>query len=168
MKLHWLHFVERIVKWIGQTVSYLVLLMAVGTFVIVVLRYAFDIGSIALQESVLYMHAAFVMLGLAYALQTDDHVRVDIIYSRLRPKLKRLITFGGHALFLIPFAVLLILYSWDYVIASWRVKESSPEVGGIPGIYLLKSLIPLAAVLVILQSLSEMTRLVLNAQKNID
>ena len=142
--------------------------MAVLTFVVVVLRYVFDIGSIALQESVLYLHATLIMLGLSYALQTDSHVRVDIIYSRLRLNVKRLINLAGHTLFLIPFAVLLIVYSWDYVLASWRVQESSPEVGGIPGIYLLKSLIPVSATLLILQSLCEIMQLVFRSRQAVD
>lgn len=161
-------FIERTNELLGKSVATLVILMAVLTLVIVVLRYVFDIGSIALQESVLYMHATLIMLGLSYALQTDSHVRVDIIYTRLRPNVKRLINLGGHALFLIPFSVLLIVYSWDYVLASWRVQESSPEVGGIPGIYLLKSLIPLSATLLILQALSEIARLLFIPRQTID
>ena len=160
--------IERANALLGKSVAMLVLFMAVLTLVIVVLRYVFDIGSIALQESVLYMHATLIMLGLSYALQTDSHVRVDIIYTRLRPNVKRLINLAGHALFLIPFSILLIVYSWDYVLASWRVQESSPEVGGIPGIYLLKSLIPFSATLLILQSLCEITRLLLRTQQTID
>lgn len=165
---HVVRLIERANELIGRSVAMLALFMAILTFVIVVLRYAFDIGSIALQESVLYMHATLIMLGLAYALQTDSHVRVDIIYARLRPNIKRLINLCGHVLFLIPFAVLLIVYSWDYVLASWRVQESSPEVGGIPGIYLLKSLIPLSATLLILQSLCEIARLLLEPRQAID
>lgn len=168
MILHVVRLIERANELIGRSVAMLALFMAILTFVIVVLRYAFDIGSIALQESVLYMHATLIMLGLAYALQTDSHVRVDIIYARLRPNIKRLINLCGHVLFLIPFAVLLIVYSWDYVLASWRVQESSPEVGGIPGIYLLKSLIPLSATLLILQSLCEIARLLLEPRQAID
>lgn len=160
--------IERINELLGKSVALLVLFMAVLTLLIVVLRYVFDIGSIALQESVLYMHATLIMLGLSYALQTDSHVRVDIIYTRLRPNVKRLINIGGHAIFLIPFAVLLIVYSWDYVLASWRVQESSPEVGGIPGIYLLKTLIPLSAALLIAQSLCEIARLLLVSRTTID
>ena len=163
-----IRLIERVNELLGKSVALLVLFMAVLTLLIVVLRYVFDIGSIALQESVLYMHATLIMLGLSYALQTDSHVRVDIIYSRLRPNVKRLINIGGHVTFLIPFAVLLIVYSWDYVLASWRVQESSPEVGGIPGIYLLKTLIPLSATLLIAQSLCEITRLLLEPRKAID
>ena len=155
--------IERANAILGKSVALLALLMAVLTLIIVILRYVFDMGSIALQESVLYMHATLIMLGLSYALQTDSHVRVDIIYTRLRPNTKRMINLLGHALFLIPFAILLIVYSWDYVLASWRVQESSPEVGGIPGIYLLKSLIPISATLLILQSLCEIVRMLIGS-----
>ncbi len=168
MILNVVRFFERVNELLGKSIAILALFMAVLTLLIVVLRYAFDIGSIALQESVLYMHGALIMLGLAYALQTGSHVRVDIVYTRLRPNIKRLINLCGHAFFLIPFAVLLIVYSWDYVIASWRVQESSPEVGGIPGIYLLKSLIPLSATLLILQSLCEIARSLIEPRQAID
>lgn len=153
---------ERVTAWVGKLVAYLVFFMAAIVLIVVVMRYALDIGSIALQESVLYMHGMFFMLGLAYTLQTDRHVRVDIIYSRLSPEAKRWINLCGHAFFLIPFAVVLIVYSWDYVAASWRVRESSPEVGGIPAIYLLKSLIPVSAGLLILQALCEIAHLLLD------
>lgn len=168
MILQVVRLIERVNGLLGRSVAMLALFMAILTFVIVVLRYILDIGSIALQESVLYMHATLIMLGLAYALQTDNHVRVDIIYARLRPNTKRLINLCGHVLFLIPFAVLLIVYSWDYVLASWRVRESSPEVGGIPGIYLLKSLIPVSATLLILQSICEIARLLLEPRLTVD
>ena len=160
--------IERANELLGRSVAMLALFMAILTVVIVVLRYVFDIGSIALQESVLYMHATLIMLGLAYTLQTDSHVRVDIIYARLRPNTKRLINLCGHVLFLIPFAIFLIVYSWDYVLASWRVQESSPEVGGIPGIYLLKSLIPVSATLLILQSMCEIARLLIEPRQTVD
>ena len=168
MILNVVRFFERVNEVLGKSVAVLALFMALLTLLIVILRYAFDIGSIALQESVLYMHGALIMLGLAYALQTGSHVRVDIVYTRLRPNIKRTINLCGHAFFLIPFAVLLIVYSWDYVLASWRVQESSPEVGGIPGIYLLKSLIPLSAILLILQSLCDIVRLLIEPPQTID
>ena len=151
-------FLERINTVIGNAVAYLCLFMAAITLIVVVLRYGFEIGSIALQESILYMHATFVMLGLAYAMQFDSHVRVDIVYSNLSPRTKDLVNLAGHAFFMLPLAILLIVYSWDYVLISWRIKEASPEAGGIPGIYLLKSLIPLSAVLLILQAFVETVR----------
>ena len=150
---------ERSVASLGRGVAYLTLAMTLVTVVIVVLRYGFDTGSIALQESLLYMHGALFMIGLSYAMQTGSHVRVDILYSRLRPNQQRWINVVGHVALLLPLTIVVILYSWDYVVASWRVREGSPEVGGIPGIFLLKSLIPLAAALLLLQSLCDLLRL---------
>lgn len=144
-------FLAHINQWIGRSVAYLALIMAVLTFVIVVLRYGFSIGSIALQESILYMHVTFFMLGLGYTMQEDGHVRVDIFYSKASPATRHCINLIGHTVFLFPLTLVFLMYSWDYVIASWRIQEASPEVGGIPGIFLLKSLIPLSAVLLILQ-----------------
>lgn len=161
-------FLERFINWLGRTVATLAIFMALITLIVVILRYIFDIGSIALQESVLYMHGLLIMLGLAYALQTDSHVRVDIVYSRLKPSVQRWVNLAGHTFFLIPFALVLIFTSWDYVVASWRVRESSPEVGGIPGIYILKSLIPLAAVLLIVQALCEMVKLLIEWRQKDD
>ena len=159
---------ERVTDIVGSAVATLVPIMAIVTLIIVIMRYALDMGSIALQESVLYMHGTFFMLGLAYALQTDSHVRVDIVYSRMPPHVKRWVNLCGHVFLLIPLAVVLIVYSWDYVFASWRVRESSPEVGGIPGIYLLKSLIPVSSALLIMQALCEITRMLLEFRKSAD
>lgn len=143
---------------IGRVVAYLCLLMAVLTLVVVVLRYGFEVGSIALQESIVYLHGTFVMLGLAYAMQSDSHVRVDILYSGFSQRVKDCINLWGHTVFLLPLAVLLIVYSWDYVSISWRIREASPEAGGIPALFLMKSLIPLSASLLILQALLEITQ----------
>ena len=159
MKISFVQTVERMIEILGHGVAYLGLFMALITVVIVILRYGFDVGSIALQESVLYMHGTLFMIGLAYAMQSDGHVRVDIIYSRLSASRQRWINVFGHLLFLIPLAIIMIVYSWDYVVASWRVQESSPDVGGMPGIFLLKSLIPLSACLIILQALCQLTKL---------
>lgn len=150
---------ERINGWLGKSIAYLGLLMAVVTLVIVVLRYGFDTGSIALQESLLYMHGTLFMIGLSYAMQTGSHVRVDILYSRLSPQTQRWINLFGHLIFLIPLALVILVYSWDYVSASWRVRESSPEAGGIPAIFLLKTIIPFATVLLILQALCDLVRI---------
>lgn len=165
MKISFVKTVERMIEILGHGVAYLGLFMALITVVIVILRYGFDVGSIALQESVLYMHGTLFMIGLAYAMQSDGHVRVDIIYSRLSASRQRWINVLGHLLFLIPLAIIMIVYSWDYVVASWRVQESSPDVGGMPGIFLLKSLIPLSACLIILQALCQLTKLLVDMRQ---
>lgn len=132
--------------------------MVFVTLAVVVLRYAFGEGSIILQESVMYMHALVFMLGIPYALKADSHVRVDVLYSRLGPRGRALVDLAGHLLALLPVAIVMIIYSRTYVANAWRVGEGSAEVGGIPGIFLLKTLIPLCAVLLLLQGVAEIGR----------
>lgn len=132
--------------------------MVFTTLAVVVLRYAFGEGSIILQESVMYMHALVFMLGIPYALKADAHVRVDLFYSRLGSHGRALVNLTGHLLALLPVAMVMILYSRNYVSNAWRVGEGSAEVGGIPGIFLLKTLIPVCAVLLILQGIAEIGR----------
>ncbi len=129
--------------------------------VIVVLRYALGEGSIMLQEAVLYMHGVAFMLGIPYALKEDAHVRVDLIYSRLGHRGRTLVNLAGHLLFLVPVAVAVIVLSVDYAARSWRILEGSSEVGGIPGIFLLKTLIPVTAAVLLLQGLAEIARCLL-------
>ena len=127
--------------------------MALITFTIVLFRYGFNLGAIAVQESVLYLHAIAFMLGIPYALQTDEHVRVDVLYSRLSGKARARVNLLGHCLFLLPVAATVFWLSMPYVGASWRILEGSSEVGGIPGVFLLKTLIPVTAALLFLQGL---------------
>ncbi|MEM8769519.1 MAG: TRAP transporter small permease subunit, partial [Pseudomonadota bacterium] len=128
------------------------------TAAVVLLRYGFNAGAIALQESVLYLHATAFMLGIASTLKDGGHVRVDVMYSRLGPRAQAAIDLMGHCLFLLPVAGTIFWLSLPYVQASWAILEGSPEVGGIPGIFLLKSLIPLMALLLAVQGLAEILK----------
>lgn len=128
--------------------------MVLITFAIVLFRYGFNLGAIVVQESVLYLHAIAFMLGIPYALQTDEHVRVDVLYSRLGPDARARLNLLGHCLFLLPVAATLFWLSLPYVGAAWRILEGSPEVGGIPGVFLLKTLIPVSSALLFLQGLA--------------
>ncbi len=141
--------------WLGRAVAWLALGMVLVTFAVVVLRYGFDLGWIALQESVVYMHATLFLLAAAYTLRHDAHVRVDILYQRLGPVGKAWIDLLGTCLLLLPVCVFIAWISWDYVCAAWAVKESSREAGGLPAVFLLKSLIPLFAALLALQGLAQ-------------
>ena len=143
---------------LGRLIAWLLLPMVLGTTLVVVLRYALNEGSILLQEAVLYLHALVFMLGIPYALKADAHVRADLVYSRLGPRGRTVINLIGHVLFLLPVAGALLLYSQSYVTRSWRILEGSSEVGGIPGVFLLKTLIPVLAVLLLLQGLAEIAR----------
>jgi TRAP-type mannitol/chloroaromatic compound transport system permease small subunit len=138
----------------GRALSWLTLVMVLVTFVVVVLRYAFDAGSIALQESVTYLHAAVFMLGAAYTLKHDAHVRVDIFYQRWSPRTRAWIDLLGTLLLLMPVCSFILLASLDYVSVSWSILEGSREAGGLDGVYLLKTAIPLMAVLLLLQGIA--------------
>lgn len=143
-------------EWTGKLIAWLTVPMVLGTFVIVVLRYAFDLGWIWMQEGVVWLHAAVFMLAAAYTLKRDEHVRVDIFYRDLAPNRKALVDLAGTFLFLFPVAGFLIATSWDYVVVSWSIHEGSREAGGLPYPFVpvLKSLIPLTAVLLIIQGVA--------------
>lgn len=129
--------------------------MVLVTFTIVVLRYAFNMGWIAMQESVTYMHALVFLMGAAYTLKSDGHVRVDIFYRTKSAKYKALIDFLGSLLLLLPVSLFIAWVSFSYVAESWSILEGSREAGGIPFVYLLKSGILIMAVLLVLQAGSE-------------
>jgi len=145
---------DRLIRWLGEGLAWLTGLMALLTAAVVVLRYAFDQNTIVLQESVMYLHALVFLLGIPYTLQRDGHVRVDLLYARLSPRRRALVDALGGMLLLLPVAIFIGLSSLPYVAASWRVLESSSEVGGLPAVFLLKTLIPVMALLLALQGLS--------------
>lgn len=145
---------EALIAWSGRLLAWLSLLMVLVTFLVVMLRYAFDLGWIAMQESVTYMHASLFMLAAAYTLQQGGHVRVDILYQRLSPRGRAWVDLLGTLLLLIPVCIYLVWSGWDYVAGSWSVREGSREAGGIPAVYLLKSLILALPVLLLLQGMA--------------
>lgn len=150
--------IDALSEWTGRAISWLTLAMVLVTFTIVVLRYLFNLGWIAMQESVIYLHALVFMLGSAYTLKHDGHVRVDIFYRKLGPRAQAIIELLGTLLLLLPVTVLVALESWDYVASSWALRESSPEAGGLPGVYLLKTSILLMAGALLLQGLARGAR----------
>ena len=143
---------------IGRLVSWLTLGMVLATVTVVVLRYAAGIGFIWLQESINWMHSLVFMLGAAYTLKADEHVRVDVFYRGMSDRRKAAINLAGTILFLLPLCAFLLVESWQYVATSWRIAERSREAGGLPMIYLLKTVIPVMAVLLALQGISMVLR----------
>lgn len=141
----------------GRVIAWLTLPMVFGTFVVVVLRYVFDLGWIWMQESVIWVHAAVFMLAAAYTLNRDEHVRVDVLYRGMRPQRKALVNLAGTVLFLLPMAVFLVVTSFDYVVVSWQIGESSREAGGLPYPFvpLLKTVIPAMALMLIAQGVAD-------------
>ena len=139
---------------IGRAVSWLTLAMVLVTFLVVVLRYAFNLGWIWLQESVTYMHALVFMLGSAYTLGENEHVRVDILYNRFSERGRAWVNCIGTLFLLVPFCGLILFTGWDYVDSAWAVHEGSPQAGGLDGVYLLKTVILVMPVLLLLQGLT--------------
>lgn len=151
-------WLESINEFLGSAVSWLSLLMVLVTFLIAVLRYVFDLGWIWLQESVVYMHATLFLLGAAYTLKHEGHVRVDIFYGRFSPRSRAWVDLFGSLLLLMPVCLFIFYISWDYVVQSWSVYEGSRETGGLDGVYLLKSLLLVMAALLVLQGLAQTVR----------
>lgn len=149
---------ERFIDLTGRTVSWLALIMVLTTFVIVVMRYLFDTGSIAIQESISYMHAILFLVGAAWTLQQDAHVRVDIFYAKCSARVRALIDLLGSAFLLLPLVCFIAYISWDYVLDSWAVYEGSREAGGLPGVFILKSFILVMSALLVLQAIANMLK----------
>ena len=150
--------IDQLNDWLGRAVAWLTALMALVTLAIVLLRYAFDQGTILLQESVMYLHGISFMLAIPYALKAGAHVRVDLLYTNMTERRRALVDLLGHCLFLLPVSVFIFVSALPYVSLSWRVLEGSSEVGGLPLVYVLKTLIPVMAVLLFLQGIVEIAR----------
>lgn len=150
--------IDNFTEYSGRTLAWLAVVMAVLTTLVVLLRYGLNMGSIAAQEAITYMHGALFTLGAAYTLRHDGHVRVDIFYRKFTPRTRAWINSLGGIVFLLPLCVFICGISWNYVAESWHIRESSPEPGGIPAVFLLKSLLPLMAATLFLQALAETLR----------
>lgn len=170
MQASWLscisHYIDKITHGLGHAIKWLTLAMVLLTFIIVTLRYGFNIGFIAMQESVLYLHGIVIMLGAAYAYKEDAHVRVDIFYQKFSNKQKALVNALGVLLLLLPVCVFFFYISLDYVLASWRIFEKSSEAGGLPLVYLNKTLILLLPITLFLQGISELCKAITDYQSH--
>jgi len=150
--------IDTFTEYSGRALSWLCIAMALLTATVVVLRYGFNIGSITIQELIIYLHGMVFMLGAAYTLKHNAHVRVDIFYQRFRPRTRAWINALGGIVFLLPLCAFIFAISLDYVHASWAIRETSPEPGGIPAVFLLKTLIPVMALTLTLQGIAEVAR----------
>jgi TRAP-type mannitol/chloroaromatic compound transport system permease small subunit len=150
--------IDRLTGTIGRTVAWCTLIVVLTQFAVVLMRYLLGMGSIWLSESIIYGHAAVFMLAAAWTLAENGHVRVDIFYADAPPRRKALIDLLGALLLLIPFALALAWLSFPYVARSWAILERSRETAGLPLVFLLKTLIPLFAVLLALQGMAQAVR----------
>ena len=148
--------IEKLSGAAGHLAAWLALGMVALTVVIVVLRYALDLGFIWLQELLTWLHAAVFMLGAAYALSLDEHVRVDVFYRSMTARKRAWVNLIGTLVFILPVCGFLLLTSYDYVHAAWSIGEVSRDSGGLPypAIPLLKSLLLVMPLALALQGLA--------------
>ena len=143
---------------IGRLISWFALLVVINVFLVVILRYAFDIGYVWMQELYVWIHAAVFMVGAGYTLRHDGHVRIDVIYRDASEKYKAIVNLVGSLFLGLPFMWTLFFKALPYVQRSFERGERSSEIGGLPALYLLKALILIFAVLMALQLISMIAR----------
>lgn len=153
--------IDAINERIGRTIAWAALAMVLVQFTVVVMRYVFGIGSILMQESVIYLHAILFLIGSGYTLLHDGHVRLDIFYRDASVRTKALVDLWGSIGLLIPVTVLIWWFSWPYVAGSWEVLEGSRETSGIHAVFLLKTVILVFAALMFVQGISLLARSIL-------
>ncbi len=149
---------ESLAELTGRAISWATLLMVLITFAVVLLRYLLDTGWIAMQESITYLHALVFMLGAAYTLKHQGHVRVDIFYRKFSDRGRAWVNLLGTLLLLFPLMGFILWIGWEYVLESWKVLEGSREAGGLPGVFLLKTLLLLLPLSMMLQGLALVLR----------
>lgn len=150
--------IDRLIAAIGRAAMWLSLFVVLLQFAVVVMRYLFGIGSIWASEAVIYGHAALFMLAAAWTLQRNGHVRVDVFYSNASPRTKALVDLLGSLLLLLPFVAVIAWFAVPYVARSWANLERSREISGLPFVYLLKTLIPMFALLLGLAGIAQALR----------
>jgi TRAP-type mannitol/chloroaromatic compound transport system permease small subunit len=152
--------IEALIDGVGRATLYLVLAMIALVATNVLLRYAFSFGSVWSQELEWHLLAAVILLGMSYAIQRGDNVRVDVFYADFGPRMKFFVDLLSGVLMLL-IAGLFVKLSWPYVMQSYSIGEGSPDPGGIPLRWMVKGLIPIGFTLLALQSLAALLRLLL-------
>lgn len=147
-------WIDKLNGWIGQGVSWVTTGMVAVVFIDVVMRYAFNTSYVFVQELEWHLFGFVFLIGAGYTLLNDGHVRVDIIYQRLDSKGKAWINLLGTLLFLIPGCFMIIETSLGWVGKSFSILEGSPDPGGIPLRFIIKSCIPVGFTLLLLQGIS--------------
>ena len=166
-----INFLKIIIDAVGNFCSLLMILMILNVFYDVVMRYFFNDVSIGMQELEWHLFAAMFMFGIGYTLKEDGHVRVDIIYDQLSKKSQALINIAGSLLFALPFTLLVLYFSWSYAYEAFAIGEGSPDPGGLPYRWIIRSVIPVSSIfttLCILYVLLIQFKIFSGAKKHLD
>ena len=149
---------EQISELSGRAASWLTSLLVLIIGYDVAMRYLFNRTSIAIFEVEWHLYAMIFLLGAAYTLKHDKHVRVDVFYSQFSNKGKAWVNLLGTLCWLLPFSLIVLWVSWKYAANSFAISESSPDPGGLPARYLIKACIPLGFAILSLQGLAILIR----------
>lgn len=150
----YINFIDKLNDKIGSLTSWLTALLVLVVSYDVIVRYLVEESSVGLQEFEWHLFALIFLLSAAYTLKIDDHVRVDVFYTKFSPRKQAWINFLGSILFLIPFCIVVIIASQDFVSLSFRINETSPDAGGLPARFILKAFIPISFFLLLLQGIA--------------
>tara|TARA_Y100001933_G_scaffold206500_1_gene209406 strand:- start:820 stop:1392 length:573 start_codon:yes stop_codon:yes gene_type:complete len=154
-------FISGLNSLIGNVFSWLSLAIVLVCFTVVVQRYVFAISFVWMQDLYIWLNGAMFTAVAGFALMRNDHVRVDIFYRPASTRKKAVIDLFGVLLLLLPFTYVVVYYAWSFVARSWRLHEASANVGGMPGLFVLKSFIIGFAVLLALQGIAMVARSIL-------
>lgn len=146
-------FFDRFSTATGYLCAGLMVVMLVNVFYDAVMRYLFSTSSIALQEMEWHLFSVVFLFGIAYCLNVDGHVRVDVIYDRLSPRIRATINIIGTLLFILPFCWLIINGSLGFVREAYVMQEISGDPGGLTHRYLIKAVIPVSFCFVTISAL---------------
>jgi len=144
---------NKITDIVGSITGIVMLLMMLNVFFDVVARYLFSNSSVGMQEMEWHLFSVMFLFGIAYALKEEAHVRVDFIYDRLSDKKRAVINIVGTILFLLPFALLIVFGSYEYVFDAYDVNEISEDPGGLTHRWIIKAMIPLSFIFLILSAM---------------
>lgn len=158
---HIVNIIDQTVQWMGKTVSWLSLLLVLIICIDVAMRYVFNFTKVWVIELEIYFFAILLLFGAGYAFQYDKHVRVDVFYSKLSNKKKAYINLFGGVFLLIPWCIVIILVGYNYAYFSFLMNESSSQPGGLPALYLLKSLIFIGFIFLLMQGVSSICKSIL-------
>ena len=145
-----INVLKQIIDAIGSMCSLLMILMILNVFYDVVMRYFFNDVSIGMQELEWHLFAAMFMFGIGYTLKEDAHVRVDVFYDQLSKKTQSVINIVGSLVLALPFALLILHFSWDYAYQAFEMGEGSSDPGGLPHRWIIRSVIPLSSIFLVL------------------
>lgn len=140
---------------VGRWAAWIALLLVAVTTTDVAMRYLFNTSFVFVQELEWHLFAVMFLITAGYAHLLDSHVRVDIFYARMRPRVKAWVDFVCGIVFLFPTVFLMVWTSIPFVVSSARMLEGSPDPGGIPGRFVLKAVIPLGFLLLGVQGISQ-------------